>query len=257
VNSPCTFGVWPSVRPQHAIIERREDVVVVAERHCQCRLAKAARAGERGRDRNGIAVLCSEEQPLQCVKLARTGHEVSGQRRCHEWHAHRLCAPAQVGNERLPLHVEVVAVNLRHPTWDVRARRIEAWTLHREHRDAALPCGTPLAARHLRFERRGRHGDHEELDVLDRLLDLAPPANTAFDLRAVLPNAQIGCRLRKPRAKRIRERFAIAPRVRDEEPGLARYAWGSDVSGRRRIRNTAELTRRGVSRFLRLRLQLR
>lgn len=90
----------------------------------------------------------------------------------------------------------------------------------------------------------------------------SPPRSGAtsqhrFDLRAVLPNAQIGCRLRKPRAKRIRERFAIAPRVRDEEPGLARHAWGSDVSGRRRIRNTAELTRRGVSRFLRLRLQLR
>ncbi len=192
---PLDVGRLAESGPKDAVVEREHDVIVVTEGRGQRGLAEAAGAGQSRRDR-ATRRGRFQQQGAHGGKRLLPDDVVLRQIGRHEGDALDPAAAAQVREKGLPLHVEVVHVRLGHPARQPRIGEIEARTLDRIDAHPALASGPPFLARDLGLDHRRRHDDHQELDPLQRCLDLPPPAHAALDFRTVLPHSNV----RLPRA---------------------------------------------------------
>src|ERR1700719_3960402 len=79
-------------------------------------------------------------------------------------------------------------MRLPHPVWrtgviELRVRTPFDWI----NIDTTLTRVPPLLPRHFGLHGFRRHDNHEKPDLVERLLDLFPPADASLHFRAVLP----------------------------------------------------------------------
>jgi hypothetical protein len=192
----------------------------MADRSRHRRLAESTRAAQRDRSRPVRRQQRGSEPLAHVLSL----DVLERQLRCHERHVRRLAAAAKMRDQLRPFVVEVVEVRPPHPARqpgevELRVDRGLDWI----HADPALARAAPLASGVLRTHRGRRHHQQQELGAVELLIDLLPPAHTAFNLEPVEPGLNVGRIGGQAIMQRPRMGFTIAARVRDEGtlPGVA------------------------------------
>ena len=162
--------------------------LLVADRAGERGLAVAAGALERGGDRDRLLAGLVEQRGDELLELARAADEHLRQVLDHERRARGLARRLEGADEAAPLVglVGVDEMRAAHPA----GQRVEVDALradHRDHAPALLAGVAPLAPDVLGAERRGRHDQDQEFDVVDRVGDLQPPVLAALQVGEVLP----------------------------------------------------------------------